>query len=43
MNEKRLSQSNQNCILVITWLGDLISVKAGDEVDGGEEEGGDMG
>ena len=32
---KTFSQSNQHCILVITWLGDLISVKAGDEVVGG--------
>jgi hypothetical protein len=39
INEKCLSQSNQNCILVITWLGDLISVKTGDEVVGGEGGG----
>lgn len=39
---KSLSQSNQHYILLITWLGDLISVKAGDEVDGrpGGWEGG---
>jgi hypothetical protein len=40
MNEKCPSQSNQNYFLVTTWLGDLISVKAGDEVVGGVGEGG---
>lgn len=42
LRTKSLSQSNQHYSLVITWLGDLISVNAGDEVVGGGW-GGNMG